>query len=207
MGDSAAVEVIDRFSDLVREAVAEFRGQVIKQIGDGFMLAFSDPSSAILGGLAIERSSSSEPQFPAVRSGAHTGMVIYREADYLGATVNTAARVAAAARGHQLLVTEAVRRQAEDLSDVEFSALGRHELKGVPEPVDLFLVQPEEEPRKRVIDPVCGMELDPDRAAAELVWEGQRFWFCSQGCLQRFTKAPERYARSQSTEIGQVERG
>jgi class 3 adenylate cyclase len=161
------------------------------------MLAFPDAKSAVSGGMAIERAASGQPNFPGVRSGAHVGPVVYREADYLGATVNIAARVASMAQGHQLLVTDAVREGAGDLPDVEFSFLGRRELKGVPTPVDVFLAEPATERPHRVTDPVCGMELDPARAAAELAWEGDQYWFCSPGCLQRFAATPEAFvARS-----------
>ena len=141
MGDSAAAAIVERFSELVRDAASTHHGQVVKQIGDEFMVVFADGGSAVAGALAIERSASAEPNFPAVRSGLHSGPLLYREADYVGATVNLASRIAAAAEGHQVLVTEAVRSQAADLAGVHFSYLGRHELKGVPEPVDLYLAE------------------------------------------------------------------
>jgi adenylate cyclase len=45
MGDAAAAQVIDRFSELVREATARHSGQITKQIGDEFMLVFPDGAS------------------------------------------------------------------------------------------------------------------------------------------------------------------
>jgi YHS domain-containing protein len=48
----------------------------------------------------------------------------------------------------------------------------------------------------RLIDPVCGMELDPAEVAARLSLDGQEQVFCSQQCLQRFVATPERYDES-----------
>ncbi|MGH9027632.1 MAG: YHS domain-containing protein [Acidimicrobiia bacterium] len=48
-------------------------------------------------------------------------------------------------------------------------------------------------PRK-VVDPVCGMELDPAEIAASLDVSGQTAAFCSRDCRQRFVADPQRYA-------------
>jgi YHS domain-containing protein/positive regulator of sigma E activity len=44
-----------------------------------------------------------------------------------------------------------------------------------------------------MIDPVCGMEVDPARAAAKIDYEGETYFFCNAGCLEAFTKEPSRY--------------
>jgi P-type Cu+ transporter len=45
-----------------------------------------------------------------------------------------------------------------------------------------------------VTDPVCGMEIDTAAAAASEEYEGKTYYFCSEGCHQRFVAAPEQYA-------------
>jgi Cu+-exporting ATPase len=42
-------------------------------------------------------------------------------------------------------------------------------------------------------DPVCGMTVDPDRAAAQSVRDGRSLYFCSKGCAAKFAAAPEKY--------------
>ena len=44
-----------------------------------------------------------------------------------------------------------------------------------------------------VIDPVCGMTVDPATAAGSFAYEGTTYYFCCQGCLTKFRAAPERY--------------
>jgi adenylate cyclase len=195
MGDHAAAEVLERFSRIVRDAVSRHEGRVVKQLGDAFMLMFLEPRSAVTCALDIEDRTAAEPQFPAVRSGLHWGPVLYREGDYVGASVNVAARVAAEAQRHQVLVTAPVRREAGGLSDVEFVPLGTRRLKGLGDQVELFqAVRPAGDGlRQRQVDPVCGMELGVEEIAATLSLEGRERVFCSQECLQRFVAAPERY--------------
>ncbi len=47
--------------------------------------------------------------------------------------------------------------------------------------------------RKRVKDPVCGMSVDPAKAAATAVHEGKTYYFCSPGCGEKFKADPQKY--------------
>jgi len=42
-------------------------------------------------------------------------------------------------------------------------------------------------------DPVCGMEVDPQKAAAQSSYKGQVIYFCALGCKAKFDADPERY--------------
>jgi Cu+-exporting ATPase len=48
-----------------------------------------------------------------------------------------------------------------------------------------------------VIDPVCGMTVDPKRAAGSFTHEGQEYFFCSRGCRERFKADPQRFLHPQ----------
>src|SRR5207247_6868406 len=43
------------------------------------------------------------------------------------------------------------------------------------------------------VDPVCGMTVDPTKAAGQFDHEGTTYFFCSKGCLAKFAAAPETY--------------
>jgi class 3 adenylate cyclase/YHS domain-containing protein len=197
MGDQAAAQVLERFSLLVRERVNRWEGQVVKQIGDAFMLVFPEPRSAVACTVEIDDRAAEEPHFPAVRSAVHWGPVLYREGDYVGTNVNVAARLAAEAQRHQVLVTAAVRTEAGFLEAAEFVPIGKRQLKGLAEAFEVFEVVRRKATRApRLVDPVCGMELDAAEVAARLSLEGEERAFCSQQCLQRFVAAPQRYGNS-----------
>jgi len=42
-------------------------------------------------------------------------------------------------------------------------------------------------------DPVCNMEVDPKKAAAQSNYKGQMIYFCAVGCKQKFDADPEKY--------------
>ncbi len=54
---------------------------------------------------------------------------------------------------------------------------------------------PDEQPKEIEMarDPVCGMDVDPEAAAASYDHEGQTYYFCSQACHSSFVADPERY--------------
>jgi len=196
MGDAAAAQVIERFSELVRDAVARWEGRVVERIGDAFMTVFSESRSAVGCALDIEMLSAAEPQFPAVRSGVHWGAVLYREGGYVGSSVNIAARLATEATRHQTLVTAAVLQEANGLEGVDFIPLGRRRLKGLADELELFEARLRRaEPAAKAIDPVCGMEVSLEAVAARLSLEGKDRAFCSEQCLRIFVATPEKYAQ------------
>jgi adenylate cyclase len=195
MGDVAAAGVVERFAVIVRQVVGRSPGQVVKQIGDGFLLLFPDAGSAVRCSVALEQRVSGEAQFPSVRSGVHWGPVLFREGDYVGAAVNVAARLVAEAAPHQVLVTGPVVHQTGGLDDIEFVPIGRRRLKGLPEEVELFAARSTVSPGvDKRIDLVCRMELAPAEVDARLTLEGHEHVFCSSACLQLFVAAPDQYA-------------
>jgi Cu+-exporting ATPase len=56
-----------------------------------------------------------------------------------------------------------------------------------------LLATSESDARTSAIDPVCGMTVDPQRAAASFVCKGQTYFFCSLGCREKFSADPEKY--------------
>ena len=49
-----------------------------------------------------------------------------------------------------------------------------------------------------VIDPVCGMTISPDKAAGTHSYKGNTYYFCSEGCLNKFKANPDRYLQTKT---------
>jgi Cu+-exporting ATPase len=54
-----------------------------------------------------------------------------------------------------------------------------------------------ERPKEK--DPVCGMMVDPKKAAGEVEHAGKTYFFCSKRCAERFTKEPEKFLAAPGT--------
>ena len=49
-----------------------------------------------------------------------------------------------------------------------------------------------------VRDPVCGMTVDPARAAGSVAHQGETYYFCSKGCAAKFQADPGKYLHPQA---------
>ena len=56
-----------------------------------------------------------------------------------------------------------------------------------------FLALPILPPSPKEKDPVCGMMVDPRKAASKQEYKGKTYYFCSTRCAERFQKEPERF--------------
>jgi Cu+-exporting ATPase len=51
----------------------------------------------------------------------------------------------------------------------------------------------------KVVDPVCGMKILPEKAAGKQEYEGQTYYFCGQSCLDKFKANPASFLASKPT--------
>jgi P-type Cu+ transporter len=50
------------------------------------------------------------------------------------------------------------------------------------------------------IDPVCGMNVEPEEAAGESEFQGQTYYFCCEECKQLFDEEPTNYVTEETAE-------
>jgi adenylate cyclase len=137
-GDEAALALLAEHHRSVGPIVRSRGGRIVKRIGDGLMLSFPSPESAVLAALELVQV---EPGPLRLRAGVHTGEAAVTADDLIGHDVNVAARVAAVARGGQVLATLDVRDAVGELRDVTFGRARRRSFKGVEQAVQVCPVQ------------------------------------------------------------------
>ncbi len=57
-------------------------------------------------------------------------------------------------------------------------------------------LEKQEEETKMEKDPVCGMNVDPEKTQWTLEHEGRKYYFCREGCMKAFARGPERFIRA-----------
>jgi class 3 adenylate cyclase len=145
-------DLVGAYLDAASTAVTELGGKVAKKLGDGLMALFgypvaqeNDAERAVRAALAIQRAlaelnrKNADTGKPALaaRIAIESGpVVVDASGEVFGDVPNIAARAQALAEPGAVVVTARVQRQVAGLFVAE--ERGRHELKGVPEPVTLF---------------------------------------------------------------------
>lgn len=136
-GDEAAYELVRRYSRIIREQIKFSGGTEIKTYGDGFMIAFSSARKAVLCAAEIQKALAEHNIKTGdelrVRIGINSGEPIKEGEDFIGQTVNLAARIAAEANGGQIYVSEVVKNLAGTIKELQYIDRGEHALKGFSE--------------------------------------------------------------------------
>jgi predicted ATPase/class 3 adenylate cyclase len=145
----AMTEALERHDAILRAAVAQADGTVVKITGDGLMAVFATASDAALACLEAQRRLADE-EWPEtgplrVRMGIHVGEAQHRADDFFGPSVNRAARIMAAAHGGQVLLSAWAAELAGRRLPLQATLrdLGKHRLKDLSRPEHIFqLVHP-----------------------------------------------------------------
>jgi class 3 adenylate cyclase len=133
LGDREWMEVLRKHNEIVRNELELHSGFEVKAQGDGFMLAFSSARDALRCARGIQRAVARESNGHRlrVRIGLHTGEPIREADDFYGKAVIQAARIAAEARGSEILVSSLVRDLTESSGEFAFATRRDVELKGL----------------------------------------------------------------------------
>jgi class 3 adenylate cyclase len=147
-GDEAAAEMALRLVDKAMDLAAGYRAEVVKCLGDAVMVRSSDAAQTIRLGLDLLAECAEDPSLPPLHIGLHTGPAFERAGDWWGATVNIAARVAAAAETGQLLITRATWLAAGEMRSARLASAGRLRLKNIDSPIAVYVAcRSDERPR------------------------------------------------------------
>ena len=160
LGTEAYTAVLERHAALLRAAFAEHDGREEGTEGDSFFVVFDSAVEAVLAAVDGQRALAAE-KWPEgvevnVRMGLHAGEASSSAAGLVGLDVNRAARIAAAAHGGQVVVSEAVRTliTAGLTTGISLHGLGSHRLKDLREP----------QPLNQVVAEGLRMEFPPLRS-------------------------------------------
>jgi class 3 adenylate cyclase len=137
LGGARWKRVLDRHDELANTCVGRRGGTVINTTGDGIVATLPSVISALRAALEL-RSVLGEEGLD-IRVGIHAGDVDHRGDDISGLAVNIAARIMSLAAPGEILVSSTVRLVAS-ATPVRFEPRGEHQLKGVHEPWDVYVV-------------------------------------------------------------------
>ena len=193
-GDERAVETQQTFVRTLRASLLP-DVECVKHLGDGALLAARDPVELLRCLHHLASAWAADATAPLLRIGAHQGTVVVVQTehgtDYLGATVNLAARLCELAAGGQLVHSDAMTEAAEAAS-LRSLPLGQRRLRGVAGLVDAGVVDLTAGV-ELAVDPVCRMPVPAGGGAGQLTYQGDGYVFCSLLCAARFAAAPHVY--------------
>jgi adenylate cyclase len=149
VGDDEA-GTIARLKELRKEfiepLIAQYRGRVVKLIGDGALVEFASAVDGVECAVAIQRGAAErEAPVPEARRitfriGVNIGDIIVEDGDILGDGVNVAARFEGLAEPGGICIARNVYDQVKAKLDVAFEPMSEHRVKNIAEPVTAYRV-------------------------------------------------------------------
>src|SRR5437879_6190044 len=128
LGDEQFNELRRVHFRLLRDAIVEYRGQEVKNLGDGLMAVF--PSVVDACRCAIQMQGDVADGRLAIRIGLHVGEPITYEDDYFGASVSSARQLCERGRAGQILASDLVRALVAGREGLGFSEAEAIEVAG-----------------------------------------------------------------------------
>jgi class 3 adenylate cyclase len=140
LGDAEFRKRARALDDAMRATIRSHGGVPIegKLLGDGVLAVFRSGREGIEGALGCR--TAADGSGLRLHLGLHAGDVTREGNNVYGGAVNIASRIASLAGPGELLISETVRSLARTSADVGFEDRGRHELKGVSEPQQIWAV-------------------------------------------------------------------
>jgi class 3 adenylate cyclase len=138
LGDRRWERLLAQHDEVVRGALARFRGREVETTGDGFLATFEGPARAIRAASAMHAELAEHGL--RVRVGLHTGECEVAGDHIRGIAVHIAARVMALAEGGQILCSRTVKDLVAG-SGFRFADGGTHRLKGVDDEWQLYAAE------------------------------------------------------------------
>jgi TolB-like protein/class 3 adenylate cyclase len=138
------VQLQDHLRTLVDPKIAEHRGRVVKNTGDGMLAEFSSVVDAMRCALDVQRGmverNVNVPQEKRIefRIGINVGDIIIDRGDIFGDGVNVAARLEGLAEPGGICVSARVREYAQDQLNIFFEDVGEQQLKNILRPVRAY---------------------------------------------------------------------
>lgn len=191
LGNAKATQAITRLTDWMGKVCAAHEGHVVKNLGDGVLMVFTDNADALDAVTEMQRVHADRikgwPEALKMRLqvGLARGEVIEQAGDFFGDAVNVASRLSDLSGPDQILGTETVINQLPPDSTVRFRSLGAMDIRGRQETCMVYRVEWQNEVLTEYFTvPASLSETPPPRDASQpgaisLSWLDVRATFTS----------------------------
>ena len=125
-----ALDIIDKQRKILKPIVNEYKGEWLKEIGDGLLISFDSSLDAVRCSIKIQESLKSVSEFK-IRIGIHQGDIFVKDGDVYGDDVNIASRVEGFSPEGGISISDKVYKDIQGVRDITTSFIGHKPLKGV----------------------------------------------------------------------------
>ncbi|MCK5467751.1 MAG: hypothetical protein KAI99_04565, partial [Cyclobacteriaceae bacterium] len=154
--ESGALELVKKNRDLHQSIIQKHNGQLVKEMGDGFMATFDGILDALSCAREIQIESKAREFDIPVRIGIHYGNITIDHEDIFCHGVNMASRIQSIADPGGIYISKSIHELISDRDDLETQYMGAIPLKNIKDPVPVYALKSEglPPPDKKRIDAI-----------------------------------------------------
>ena len=125
-----ALELIDMQRDIMKPIVEKYKGEWLKEIGDGVLISFDSSLDAVQCSIEIQKALKDIDDFD-IRIGIHQGDIFIKDGDVYGDDVNIASRVEGFSPEGGISLSDKVHKDISGVKEIRTAFIGHKKLKGV----------------------------------------------------------------------------
>ena len=149
--ENKALALLDTQKQILTPIIEEFNGTLHKEMGDGLLFTFPTVTEAVKCGIKIQEQTKANDDLN-LRVGIHEGEITLKDGDALGDDVNVASRIEAFAPSGGIAISSKIQQNISSLPEFETSYVGKPELKGVAQKVEVYCITSHGLPKADEID-------------------------------------------------------
>ena len=135
--EKRALDLLKKNLSIHHSVINEFKGRLIKELGDGILASFSTVSDALNAAIKIQHQCNATNEFK-LRISIHQGEVLFENGDIFGDAVNVASRIQTLGAPGSILFSKKVRDEIKNKTEFQTSSIGSFEFKNIHEPIEVF---------------------------------------------------------------------
>lgn len=135
--EKKAFDVLKKNLAIHQSIINEFRGRLIKEMGDGMLASFPTVSDALNAAIQIQNQCNIINEYK-LSIGIHQGEVVFQNGDVFGDAVNVASRIQTLGSAGSILFSKKITDEIKNKAEFQTTSLGSFEFKNVNEPIEVF---------------------------------------------------------------------
>jgi adenylate cyclase len=184
-GAAMAADIIDAYLEMVHVSLVG-NSRLHGRVGDEVLIVSDAADSLLATGVQLLQKSHIQPDFLQLHGALHYGMVLNRNNDYYGNTVNLTSRMASKANAGTMVCSTDFIQALNNKEVLQFQSKGTYSFKNVREERELLEIVIDR-PDVFQTDPVCRMLVNAeDKKYSHPIKSG--IFFCSQNCLDIYLR-------------------
>jgi len=137
--EQAAVAMNKRYTEVLKQYVPEYNGEILNDYGDGSLCVFASSTQAVRCAMEMQQQFRTEPKVP-LRMGLHVGEIFLEEGKVFGDGVNVASRIQSLGTANCVLFSSEINNKLKNQQEFKTTSIGKFEFKNVDEEIEVFAV-------------------------------------------------------------------